>query len=36
MQIGKLNNFYSDIGFSYHFAGTNLKPNFMENRIAYF
>ena len=31
MTIGKLNDFYSNIDFSYHFEGTSLKPECMED-----
>lgn len=31
MRIGKLNDFYSNIELSYHFAETDLKPQCMEN-----
>ena len=31
MQIGKLNEFYDHIGFSYHFEGTTLVPQAMED-----
>ena len=31
MKIGKLNEFFSNIDFSYHFEGTALIPNCMEN-----
>ena len=31
MQIGKLNDFYGNIGFSYRFNETTLIPECMEN-----